>query len=305
MKKIIYITICFLFNIELSAQQIPYSSPLHEAQAYWNPATTAYGTKMSVDGFFRGQWLGFDGAPVTGFASYQMPFLDYNMSAGGLLIFDKTGPISNMGIKLNYAYKMKMGYKGQLSAGLSASFMNFSINTDNETFNDQGDGVLELANTSKFYPTIGAGLYYISNDEEFRNTNRFFFGLAFAQAYASNVTLDSVSIQRNNHFNAMIGTRLYSYDSYFEPSIMINYVKPEVLDVIYSLKYEMENSFWAGLSYSSVNDMAVQGGLILDRFGNRYAQLRIGVLANMMLTKSLSDFGPGMEFVISYQYDME
>jgi type IX secretion system PorP/SprF family membrane protein len=303
MKKLIIILFSFIY-FGLSAQQIPYSSPIHEAQVYWNPATTAFGTKMSFDGFFRGQWLGFDGAPITGFASLQYPLLDYNMSAGGLLLFDKTGPISNMGIQLNYAYKLKMGRYSQLSAGLSGSFINFSINTDNELYNDKNDNTLSLANTSKFYPAIGAGIYYISNTREYQG-NRFFLGLSYAQAFASDVSLDTISVERNNHMNAIIGTRLYAYDYFWEPSIMVNYVKPEIVDVIYSLKYEMENAFWTGISYSSVNDFAIQGGLIIDKFGNRYSQLKIGVLANIFLTESIGDFGPGAEFIISYQYDIE
>ncbi|HRX28141.1 MAG TPA: PorP/SprF family type IX secretion system membrane protein [Saprospiraceae bacterium] len=291
-------------NTRINAQQIAYSSPLLETHSYWNPATTAYGTKMSTDGFFRGQWLGFDGAPLTGLASFQYPFVDYNMSAGGVLLFDKTGPIRNMGIQLNYAYKLKMGRESQLSLGLSGSFTQFSINTANELYNDSGDIILSLADQSTFYPSVGAGVFYVSTLEEYRSS-QFYCGLAFSQAIAGQVGLDSINLKRNNHINGVLGVKIYGNSSYVEPSIQLNYVAPQVIDGIFTLKYEMENTFWTGLSYSTVNDIGVQGGIILDRFGNRYAKLKLGVLANLLVSESISTFGPGVEFMVSYQYDLD
>ncbi|MBK8080481.1 MAG: hypothetical protein IPK25_09485 [Saprospiraceae bacterium] len=57
-------------------------------------------------------------------------------------------------------------------------------------------------------------------------------------------------------------------------------VKPSVLDILYSLKWKCRNAFTNGLGYASSGIMAAQGGIILDKFGSRFKDLRIGVLAN-------------------------
>ncbi|MBK7010620.1 MAG: PorP/SprF family type IX secretion system membrane protein [Saprospiraceae bacterium] len=139
------IQILILINIccfsALQAQQLPYLSQLGEARTFWNPAATATGTTMNIDVFVRQQWLGFKGAPTTGFLNYQMPFVDYNMSAGGALVFDKTGPVSKIGLQLNYAYKLidALGDDSQLSLGITAGGQNYSHNTTNAIVNQTDD----------------------------------------------------------------------------------------------------------------------------------------------------------------------
>ena len=81
MKIVIKIAILFIC-CQSFAQQIPYISQITEASSYWNPAATAEGKKMNLDLFVRQQWLGFKGAPTTGFLNFQYPFIDRNMSAG-------------------------------------------------------------------------------------------------------------------------------------------------------------------------------------------------------------------------------
>jgi hypothetical protein len=84
-----------------------------------------------------------------------------------------------------------------------------------------------------------------------------------------------------------------------------NVVAPDIIDVLYSLKYEKEDTFWAGLGFSSTSMVAMQGGVILDRFGNRYAQLRLGALATYGLGSSLAKTGPGFELYVAYHFDMD
>ena len=81
---IIFGSLIFLFATKLHAQQLANSSHIAETRAIWNPAFTAVGNDMIFDGFFRMQWLGFKGAPITGFASFQYPLLKYNMSGGAI-----------------------------------------------------------------------------------------------------------------------------------------------------------------------------------------------------------------------------
>ncbi len=309
MKHLNIIFTFILLNVTiltLKAQQLANSSHISETRASWNPAFTAVGNDMIFDGFFRTQWIGFSGAPISGFASFQYPLLDYNMSGGAILNFDKTGPVSKMGIQLNYAYKLKevLSKYGQMSLGISANFQQYSFDGNNAVINDFDDNLILNNRVSSFFPAIGAGFYYTSNVREYKG-NTFFIGGAINQLYTTDVLIDEFDQVRQKHIHFNIGGRFYSYDSYVEPMITANVVQPDIIDVLYSLRYEKENLFWAGLGFSGTGMAAMQGGIILDKFGNKYAKLKIGILANYGLTSSLANTGAGTELYVSYNFDMK
>ena len=288
------------------AQQIPTSSHLVETRAFWNPAATAEGNDMIADGFFRMQWLGFQGAPFSGMASLQYPFVDLNMSAGLYLHYDQTGPVGKVGAKINYAYKIKefFGRYDQLSLGLSANLQSYSFDPSGTKFNDANDVILAANRTTAFFPAAGIGIFYLSSTRAYRE-NAFYFGLATNQMFTTNVLVNNVDQERANHWHFNAGGRIYNYNIMWEPSITANLVSPSIIDVLYSVKMEMRNAFWAGLGYASSGTIAAQGGVIMDKFGSKFANLRIGVLANYGLFKGLAELGPGAELYVGYNFDMK
>lgn len=292
-----------------STQQVGYNSQINETQAFWNPASTASSTYMYADAFFRQQWVGFSGAPRTTYASFMYPLLDYNMSVGGFVFNDQTGPVGKTGIKANYAYKLKgvFGDDAILSIGISGTMQQFGFNSSGETFNDDGDVLIQGGKNTVFFPSLGAGVYYNSHPEEYdRGANSFYVGLAYNHAYSSNVLIGDASFERQKHMYLLIGGKIMSYSSYIEPSFSANYVKPDLIDYMLSIKYEKEATFWTGLGYSSVSDVSVQGGWIIDRFmGNRYAKLRLGTLANFSVSQYGSKQGPGFEMFVRYEVNLD
>jgi len=301
---IIFCSLIFLFSVKVNAQQLANSSHFSETRAIWNPAFTAVGNDMIFDGFFRTQWLGFKGAPITGFASFQYPLLKYNMSAGALFHFDQTGPVSKVGIQLNYAYKLKevLSKYGQLSLGVSADFQQYSFNGTGEIFNDDNDGLILGGRSGAFFPSAGGGFFYTSNVREYKG-NTFFVGAAMSQIYTTEVLVNDFDQVRQSHIHFNVGGRFYNYDSYFEPMITANFVNPDIIDVLYGLKFEKQNAFWAGAGFSSTSMLAVQGGVILDEFGDRYSKLKVGVLASYGVGSTLSRTGASMELYIGYYFD--
>ena len=303
----------FLFGImfltlgqwTVSAQQLPYTSLIPEARYFWNPAMTGLNKTMDIDLFFRKQWVGFDGSPLTTFAGLNMPFTDYNMAAGGAIYMDRVGPVSKTGLLANYAYHIKdaMGDESLFSMGLQAGFQQYSFNANNAVVVNDGDPFL-ISNQSAFFPSISAGVYYNSNTKEFKNINSTFIGVSFLQAFATNVLVGEANQVRTRHVIIDLGTRIYDYDTYFEPTLTVNYSTPELMDILIGTKYEVRDKFWAGVGYSTVNELAFHGGFIIDRFGgNRYSKLRIGALANIGVTSEISRFGPGFELFARYQMD--
>ena len=308
MKKLIYIIAVSVITISsIVAQQLPYTSQFNDSRSIWNPAATAYGTHMVTNVHMRQQWLGFDGAPRTGSLMAEYPLLDYNMSAGAGLTFDKTGPVSKIGFQVNYAYKLKGVFTrdGQLSVGIGARISQYSFDPSNVTINDTEDPLANGGRATTFFPALNAGVFYISNHNKFDGGNVFFTGLSYSQVYAGDVLANSLRQDRYNHIFFEIGTRIQNRDSYFEPSFMFNYTNPELSTIILAGKYEMKDAFWAGLGYSSASDISIQGGYILPNIGSRYDELRFGVLGNYGISDRATEFGLGFEAIISYSYNLD
>jgi len=292
---------------QLSAQQLAQSTFVEEAKHYWNPAATGVDENMRTSLFFRQQWLGFgSSAPRTGFLSFQYPFIDMNMSAGAIINFDQTGPVSKKGLQLTYAYKLKevLGEDSQLSLGINAGFQQYVFNPNSQIFNDENDILLQGSSSSALYPAIGAGIYFLSSTREY-DENVFFAGFAFRNAFTTDVLINNTNQARERHVHFNIGTRVYQQNSFIEPSITVNYSKPDLLDIRAGLRYEMEEAFWAGLGYSTTNEVSFQGGVVLPEFGNRYGSLRIGGLGNFGISDNLTTLGPGFEIFIGYGYDLK
>ncbi|MCB9310361.1 MAG: PorP/SprF family type IX secretion system membrane protein [Lewinellaceae bacterium] len=283
------------------SQQLPNSSCITETRTVWNPAFTAVHNDMIVDGFFRMQWIGFTGAPLLGFTNLQYPFVKQNMSAGAGFVFDKTGPVSKIGLQLNYAYKLKefLSRNGQLSLGVGASFSQYSLNTSGVTVNEVLDPFYNNIKGTSFFPSISGGFYYTSNVRQWKG-NGFFVGASLKQIWTTDVLINDFDQVRQRHVHFNIGGRIVSYNSAFEPMIMVNYVNPDIIDVLYNLKYELEDTFWAGLGYGGSKMVSIQGGVILPDVGGNHSQLKIGALGNYHFGSTVAKAGPSVEMYIGY-----
>lgn len=304
-----YIFLCFLLAGLVSTaagQQIGYNSHMPEAQSFWNPAATAAGTEMETTVFARRQWLGFAGAPLTGFASFAYPVIDYNMSVGAMLYTDQLGPVSKTGLRINYSYKLQevLADYDQLAIGLSASASQYAFSTNDLIVNQQADRLLQEGAMNTIYPTVSAGFMYTRNGRRDED-RKLWVSFSMQQIVSGNVEILGTSAEREQQYFFGIGTRRYGYDSYVEPYFTLNLTRPELVDMLIGVRYEMIEKFWAGIGYSTVNDLAVQGGWIIPDIGGRYTALRIGALANIATSGAAGDFGPGVELLISYTYDLD
>jgi len=266
MKKLIYILLFIGIGGFLQAQQLTQTTPIQELHHIWNPAFTAPGTKMDMSIYYRRQWVG----------------------------------------QLNYAYKLKelLNRDDQLSFGINGYFHQYSFDEESITIRDKDDVVLTNGRQSKFIPSFGLGMAYFSSTQEYDGENIFYVGFSALQILASDLLLDEGNAKRERHYFVNMGTKLFGYNHYIEPSFQVNYVNPEIINYVLGAKFELEESFWAGLSYSSVADVAINGGVILNEIGGRYTQLKIGALATIN-GGSLMSAGASFEFFASYTLDLD
>ena len=306
MKNYIILFFAVLLAGAVKAQQITQTTPLQEMQHLWNPAFTATGDIMDASLYFRRQWIGFSGAPTTGVLSLQYPFTDMNMSAGAMIIVDRTDAVQKTGLQLNYAYKLKelLGRDDQLSLGVNAYLHQYRLDPTNLVVARADDVQLTMARTSKFVPSFGAGMAYMSNTEEYSGENIFYFGFSALQLIQSDILVDAGNAKRIRHFFVNMGTKLFGYRNYIEPSFQVNYVNPQLINYVLSAKFEVENSFWAGLAISNVNDISINGGVILEDAFGRGTAVRLGALATIN-SGDIMRAGTSFEFFANYTINVD
>lgn len=306
MRNTIILILGICICCSLKAQQITQTTPIQQLQHIWNPAFTAPGEMMDASIYFRRQWIGFSGAPTTAVASLQYPFADMNMSAGVLLMVDRTDAVRKTGIQLNYAYKLKelLSRDDQLSFGVNAYLHQYVLDPTGLVVVRQDDVQLATMRTTKFVPSFGAGMAYMSNTEEYSGDNIFYFGFAAMQLRQQDILIDGGNAQRERHFFVNMGTKLFGYRNYIEPSFQVNYVNPQIINYVVSAKFEVEKSFWAGLSLSNINDISINGGVILDGVAGRYSAVRLGALATINGGDIMSA-GTSFEFFANYTINVD
>lgn len=311
MRTPFYHNICFViiltgYSFGLNGQQITQTSPFQELQHIWNPAFTAPDEALDYSLYYRKQWIGFEGAPNTAVASVEIPFTNLNMSAGGIVISDWTGQVNKTGVQLNYAYKIKnlINRDDQLSLALNGFFYQYRFDATTVETTVPDDPRVSTMRQSKFLPSFGAGLAYYSSTKEYDGENLFYVGISSMQLLATNILLTDGNAQRERHYYLNMGTKLFGYNHYIEPSFQINYVNPAIIYYLVGAKYEMRETFWMGLSYSNINNLAVDGGIILDNISGSQTRLKLGALASIN-GGSLMQTGASFEFYAAYTFDKQ
>lgn len=248
MKKIIYILIAvgIISNNNVTGQQDPMLSQYMFNGLFLNPAYAGSHDYTTLSTLYRGQWVGFNGAPQTGILSYDAPFAKNNMGLGGIISFDHIGVSNKMDIAANYAYHIKIGQKAKLSLGLRASISYCWTSFESLTYWDASDPVYQN-NISTFAPNFGAGAYFY--------TPRFYAGFSVPTVLsynpAENLSANLNNVQRQErHYLLTAGYAIRLSPKFdLKPSFLmkLNANAPVEFDINLNLLYN--NMFWVGGSY--------------------------------------------------------
>jgi type IX secretion system PorP/SprF family membrane protein len=306
-RAIFSITLLLYVGI-LNAQQTPYRSPLGSTDFLYNPALSAAEDFMEFGAFYRHQWMGFEGAPVTAQAFIHVPVMHRRMSAGGFVQNDRLGPFSNNSFALTYAYKTEIGLNpdDQLSLGLSASFQQYQFSGNRNIIQDQDDPLafVEMNRNARF--NAGFGLFYTSKYRFEYDENWWFFGLAANQLVRSKIPINNGSLA---HINRVIAANISAgmrkpigVSSFIEPSIWVHFTEPLLFSYSANLNFETEDAFWAGISYATGKQIALQTGFILKDGILQDGRLRLGVLGGYNLQQLANNNSFGMELLLSYRF---
>ena len=291
MKQQLLTIICLSIYMLVDGQQRPHYTQYIQNQFILNPALTGIENYTDVKLSHRHQWVGFEGAPVTTYAtahkpigkkdfrtsptSYRVPgqnprgksyWEEYTAAEphhglGLQVINDRTGPLNQFAAYVTYAYHLGISAKTSLAAGFGAGVTNFSLNTSklDFVFTTVDPAVQHGGYLNQVKPDFNAGIYLYSAD--------YFVGLSAQQiipqkiAYADN-TVSTIDGKMIPHLFLTAGYRMLAGEDFnFTPSIMVKYVSPIPVQVDFNAKLQYMDLAWVGASYRTEDGFAAMLGI--------------------------------------------
>lgn len=160
----IYTIVALIFSgLSINAQQDPqYTQYMYNTMSV-NPAYAGSSGHTIINLLGRTQWVGVDGAPGTQTLSYDTPLGYSGVGLGVNLTNDKIGPAREIFLDINASYRVKTSDEGNLSFGLKLGARHLNVNWDRGLIRNREDKRLK-GNINRFLPTIGAGVYYYTNN---------------------------------------------------------------------------------------------------------------------------------------------
>ena len=240
--------ILLLFAISAYAQQEPLFTQYYVNSMPINPAVSGSAPYNHLSIQTRQQWLGFEGAPLTTYISYDGA-LNNRSAMGGYLLLDRAYPSTQVAGHLNYAYHIPLDYDNiNLSFGIGAKVMyhNLDFNNSDELPPDQDDA-FSLASHNQSLADASAGVYLYSR--------QFYFGFSSSNLLESSFN-DAIpnSPHPNSEFRNYYGMGGYRFfitnrDWQLEPSFLIRKMHsfPAITDLTARILYQ--ENLWSGITY--------------------------------------------------------
>lgn len=265
MKRFIIIVVLSLVLQHGMAQQDSQYTQYVFNTIHLNPAYAGYKQDVYVQSFFRSQWVGVKGAPVSFSVAADGAVNDGNVGLGVIISSDKIGAQTNLSGYANYAYKIRMGDddRSNLSFGIAAGIMQLGLDGNRLNTIDNNDDLIPINNETRTFPDARFGAYYVNS--------KFFVGLSATNILAawsyrrssSNSLLVPVP-QPHFYLNAGVLVPL-GYGLDFKPVILLkdDIKGPTSLDV--NAFFLLNEKVWLGGFYRTTvplyNKKALQNGL--------------------------------------------
>ncbi len=305
--KLLTLTCVFIVNVVAAQQRSHYTQYILNNYIL-NPALSGIENYTDVKLSARDQWVGFNGAPRTFYATIQGPIgkKDYKTSAtsfnipgqnprgnaywenytasephhgiGFTVLNDKTGNFNRFTTYATYAYHIGLNATTNLSAGFSAGITVVGLNADGKI--DFGAGSPSdpaLGNATgelnKVKPDLGAGLWLYSAD--------YFIGLSAQQIIPQKLEfVDDATFKTKGklipHVFLTGGYRfMLNEDINVIPSLMVKYINGGLKNnyqVEGNVKAQYRDLFWIGGSIRQTDGYAAMIGLnVANTFNVAYA----------------------------------
>ena len=140
MKHVFYISILYLLPISAFSQQLPQYTQWSQHQMTMNPAHAGIKNCLEVHSLYRMQWVGFDGAPKSGFLTLSAPiqtkrkqYLSARQGIGFRFESDRIGQFNTNRFNLAYSGHFNFSRDNRLSLGIYGGVIQMGFDPSNST----------------------------------------------------------------------------------------------------------------------------------------------------------------------------
>ncbi len=244
-----------IVNKGFSQKEPQYTQYMYNIGSF-NPAYVGTVQSPEISGLYRAQWLDIPGSPRTIRLGTNIPFANEKSGLGFNIISDQLGPSTQTYVELAYSYQFNVSENTKLSFGMDAGGSFLNVDFSKGDFENPGEPILGRDNISKFYPTVGAGLFLYEDDI-------WYMGVSIPNFLTDGIYNDDVAtiIEDKIQFN-FIGGYVFDLSETlkFKPAFLINYINGAPLNTNLSTNFLFNDKFTLGASYRFGNAISALAG---------------------------------------------
>ena len=266
MKKS-FLFLVLLFPLLSLGQQSPLYSQYMLNDFVINPAIAGSKPFFPLRVNAREQWEDIgDIAPSTQSLSFHAPLGDGRVGLGGVIYQDKTGPTSQMGGMLSYAYHLNMGKLSRLSLGVSAMLYQYKLDQSGLTTQNP-DLAIDGTVYSEMIPDASFGAYLYGKT--------YYLGVSAYQLFETTFKEASLNTFGENkgvrHYFAMAGYLAEINKSlHIEPSVLFKTIESGPLQFDINTRVIFNKKFWTGVSLRTDRSLIALVGMNAGNFHLAY-----------------------------------
>lgn len=250
MKGFIF-TLFILIATTSFGQQIPQYTQWSFHQFSHNPAHAGIKKCIDIHTLYRLQWVGFDGAPKSGFLTVSVPlgskrrqFLSARQGMGFKFETDQIGQFSTNRINLAYAAHFNFNKIDRLSLGLYGGVLQMAYDPSSTVVNDNDPSVFNQANFLS--PDASFGAWY--------NSQNYYLGLSLQNMIPSKWKDVGTDSRHRFHANLNAGYRFTLNDKIALLPAFIARIPPKgPMSVDLNLHLDYANLINFGIGYRNTD----------------------------------------------------
>jgi len=244
-----------LMNVANAQKEPQYTQYMYNIGSF-NPAYVGTTETPEIIGSYRAQWISLPGAPRTIRLGANVPFSNEKMGIGFNIVNDQLGPTGQTYIDVAYSYQLNISENTKLSFGMDLGGSLLNVDFSKGSFENPGEPILDREMISKFYPTIGAGIFMYGRDI-------WYLGASIPNFLTDGIYNEDVAtiIEDKMQLNFIGG---YVFDIgeslKFKPAFLINYIGGAPLNTNISTNFLINDKFTLGASYRFGNAISGLAG---------------------------------------------
>lgn len=275
---LLMVAVLGMMSFSLQGQQFTdYAQYRYNAKNY-NPAALStmylrYKKNWLIGASHRLQMAGFEDAPQTSNLWLEHNPSNQNISVGGAIFNDDTGPFGQTGIVGNFAYRLQFASRANqaILLGINAGVMQYRANlADIPDPDSETNASFSSENFTRYKPDVAFGIFYYYED-------RYYAGLSATQTIAISRNYDQYfHIQEKRHYFALAGAsfpiHILDFPCRLEPSAWFRYLPNHPLALDFRLKLQFQDLFWVEAGSDVTNSLHWGAGVFIgdqSRFDSR------------------------------------